>query len=341
MAHPYLVKDIAFQAGLGTATVDRVLNNRPGVRRQTALRVHAAIAELERQDVYLERAGRLFMIDVVMETPDRFAEAARAAFEREAGALAPAIFRSRFHLSDVYKTSDMVKVLDRIRLRGSDGIVLKAANAPEISAAIKRVEAAGIPVVTLVTDLPTSARSAYAGADNRAAGETAAYLIANRYAGRGGRVLLTLSSSRFQGEEEREAGFRAHMQARHPEVRMTSISEGLGRDTATGALAAEALRRFPDISAVYSIGGGNRALVSAFEEAGRLCEIFVGHDLDADNLKLLRSGALTFVLHHDLKSDVREAFRAIQARHEKKRGFVARLSPMEVITPFNIPREFD
>ena len=38
MAHLFLVKDIAFQAGLSTATVDRVLNGRPGVRQQTEMR---------------------------------------------------------------------------------------------------------------------------------------------------------------------------------------------------------------------------------------------------------------------------------------------------------------
>ncbi len=38
MAHPFFVKDIAFQAGLSTAAVDRVLNGRPGVRQQTEMR---------------------------------------------------------------------------------------------------------------------------------------------------------------------------------------------------------------------------------------------------------------------------------------------------------------
>ncbi|MGO7845227.1 substrate-binding domain-containing protein, partial [Rhizobium johnstonii] len=47
----------------------------------------------------------------------------------------------------------------------------------DVAAAVARADAAGIPVVTLVNDLPNSASIAYAGADNRAAGETAAYLI--------------------------------------------------------------------------------------------------------------------------------------------------------------------
>jgi LacI family transcriptional regulator len=42
---------------------------------------------------------------------------------------------------------------------------------------VLRLTEAGIPVVTLVTDLPFSKRVAYVGTDNRSAGATAAYLV--------------------------------------------------------------------------------------------------------------------------------------------------------------------
>ncbi|MDX3925388.1 MAG: LacI family DNA-binding transcriptional regulator [Shinella sp.] len=338
MAHLFLIKDIAFQAGLSTATVDRVLNKRPGVRRQTAARVMAAIDELEKQQAGLEAAGRSYAVDVVMEAPDRFTSAVRSAFESETGAFLPAVFRSRFHLAEVIRVQDMVQVLDRIRLRGTDGVVLKAPDVPEIAAAVARLDVAGIPVVTLVTDLPNTARIAYAGADNRAAGETAAYLVGERLKDRKASVLVTLSSNRFRGEEEREIGFRRLMRERYPGLGVVEISEGFGRDAATGALVSEALRSDPDIAAVYSIGGGNHAVLAAFEAAGRSCEIFVAHDLDADNLALLREGRISFVLHHDLRADARTVFRAVMARKRKlTQTGPAMLSAVEVITPCNIP----
>lgn len=91
MAHPFLVKDIAFQAGLSTATVDRVLNGRRGVRQQTVMRVNAAIRELERQQAGLEVQGRKYAVDVVMEAPERFTEAVRKAFESEAATFMPTV----------------------------------------------------------------------------------------------------------------------------------------------------------------------------------------------------------------------------------------------------------
>ncbi len=338
MAHPFLVKDIAFQAGLSTATVDRVLNERPGVRRQTSARVRAAIAELEKQQAGLDIQGRKFAIDIVMEAPERFTDAVRRAFESEAMTLAPTSFRCRFHFAETMRPHDIVQLLDRIRLRGTDGVVLKAPDVPEIVAAVARFETSGIPIVTLVTDLPHSQRTAYAGADNRAAGETAAYLIGERFAGAEATVLVTLSSGRFRGEEEREIGFRRVLREHYPTIRIVEISEGHGRDSETGALADAALAANQDINAAYSIGGGNRSVLAAFDRLGRHCALYIAHDLDEDNLALLRARRIHFVLHHDLKTDARTAFRTIMLHGRAPSIAVGpQLSAVVVITPYNVP----
>jgi ABC-type sugar transport system substrate-binding protein len=82
--------------------------------------------------------------------------------------------------------------------------VLKAPDTSEMNEAVARLTGRGIPVVTLVTDLPRSPRTAYIGIDNRAAGATAAYLLTQWLGRRPGAVLVTLSRSFFRGEEERE-----------------------------------------------------------------------------------------------------------------------------------------
>ncbi|TAY55603.1 substrate-binding domain-containing protein, partial [Rhizobium leguminosarum] len=250
----------------------------------------------------------------------------------------PGVFRCRFHFAEVMKPAELVQLLDRIRLRGTHGIVLKAPDVAEVAVAVARADAAGIPVVTLVTDLPNSARIAYAGADNRAAGETAAYLIGEFLGTDGGKVLVTLSSGRFRGEEEREIGFRRVIRARYPAIGITEISEGHGTDAATGTLAAAALAADPAINAVYSIGGGNRAVLAAFDAAKRPVRVFVAHDLDADNRALLAARRIGFVLHHDLRTDARSAFRAIMSRATAlPRTVPPSLSSVEIVTPYNMP----
>ena len=59
---------------------------------------------------------------------------------------------------------------------------------------------------------------------------------------------------------------------------------------------------------MYSVGGGNTATVAAFERLGRVCRVFIAHDLDADNRRLLREGRISVVLHNDLRTDARLGF---------------------------------
>jgi LacI family transcriptional regulator len=332
----YLVKDIAFQAGLSTATVDRVLNGRAGVRGQTSARVDAAIRELERQEGNLARGGRSFVIDVVIEAPERFSNEVRAAFEGEAGAFHPNMFRVRFQNAERMDHASFAAHLDRIRLRGSDGVVIKAPDVTEVRAAVARLATAGIPVLTLVTDLPGSGRLAYAGIDNGAAGRTAAYLLNLALGNRGGRILVTLSSSRFRGEEERVEGFRNALQESGSGLSMVEISEGFGRDEQTGALACSALTAYADICAVYSVGGANHSVLEAFAQAGRNCSAFVAHDLDSDNRALLRSKRISFVLHHDLRADIRNVYRLLLEHNRlQPQSKTALLSEIGIFSPYN------
>jgi LacI family transcriptional regulator len=338
VAHPFLIKEIAQQAGLSEATVDRVLNNRDGVRKHTAQRVKQAIRELDGQSEQAGLAGRKFVVDVVMQAPDRFSESVRLALEEEMPALRPAVFRTRYHFSEVARLSDLVTQIDRIGARGTHGLFLKAPDVPEIAAAVDRLAARGVPVVTLVTDVANCRRAAYVGMDNRAAGETAAYLIGEWLGSAKARILTTLSSNRFRGEEEREIGFRRALRTRYPNLGIVEVSEGLGIDGATGALVRKALAANPDIVAAYSIGGGNRAIVEVFQAMSRECQVFIGHDLDADNLSLLHEKRISAVLHHDLRFDLRSACRVVmQAHRVLPTGPPPTPSQVQVITPFNLP----
>src|SRR3954467_3244488 len=202
VGHPYPIREIARQAGLSEATVDRVLNNRPGVRASTVSNVRQAITDLDRQRSQLRLNGRTFLGDVVMQTPHRFSSAVKSALEAELPSLRPAVVRSRFHFREKGRPADIVRVLDDIRRRGSMGVVLAAADVPAVIDAVAKLDRAGIPVVTLVTDIPLSQRVAYVGIDNRAAGSTAAYLIDRVLGDRQGDVLIVLSRGAFRGDEE-------------------------------------------------------------------------------------------------------------------------------------------
>ena len=104
---------------MSEATVDRVLHERPGVRESARAEVQQAIRDLDKHRTQLELSGRKFLVDVVMQSPERFTTAFRAAVEAELPALAPAVVRSRFQFRVTGSTPAMVETLDRIGARGT------------------------------------------------------------------------------------------------------------------------------------------------------------------------------------------------------------------------------
>ena len=305
MPNKFSLKEIAHQAGLSLATVDRVLHGRNHVRQATKDRVAAAQQELARQYAASQLQGTKVTLDFVMLAPNRFTSAVREAVEAELPLMRPATFRARFHLAEILSEDELVAVLRAICRRGTQGIVLKAPATANVLAVLAELAARKIPVVTYVTDIHPSLRLAYVGMPNQKAGATAAYLLSRMAGPAQGRVLITLSSRAFEGEDARRIGFTNHLARYAPHLSFVTVSEGFGVDRATGALVASALAEHSDIRLVYSIGGGNRAILDAFSAVGRKIDVFAAHDLDRINTGLLKAGALSFVIHHSFRQDAR------------------------------------
>ena len=341
MSHPFRVREIAAQAGLSEATVDRVLHERGGVRASTVREVHQAVADLQRQQSQVRLSGRTFMLDVVVQAPQRFSSAVRSALESELASLRPAVIRARFHPHPGASPAAVVATLEKVARTGSHGVVLKAPDVPEVHSAVARLAAARIPVVTLVTDLPGCARVAYVGIDNRAAGATAAYLLTALLGERGGDILVVRGSGAFRGEDDREMGFRGTLRALAPRRRQVDVIDDEDRAEALATRVLDALDAGPGVRAVYSMyagAGGNSAVLDAFTTRGRQCLASVAHDLDGENAPLLHQRRLTAVLHHDLRQDLRRCAQVVmQAQHALPGPITSHPSTIQVVTPYNMP----
>ncbi|MFY1709433.1 LacI family DNA-binding transcriptional regulator [Tritonibacter scottomollicae] len=338
MTHRFPIKEIARQAGLGTATVDRVLNGRAHVSPQTKMRVTAAMDELKAQEAQLAARGRRLFFDFVIEAPSRFSREVKATAEAILPQIGTAVCRPRFLLQDIMEEDEVVAALMRIMKRGSHGVCLKARDTAKIREAVKMLANARIPVVTLVTDIGGPDRLAYVGLDNAGAGRTAAYLISLTLGEAQGMVLATRSHERFLGEEERESAFVEALASERPGLNVLAVQGGRGVDFETSKLLTESMGDIRNLRAVYSMGGGNRSIIRTLEDNGIRPEVYVAHDLDRENRELILNRRLDFILHHDLQLDIRNAFNAFLGYHRLSNELLETpISTAQVLTPENVP----
>lgn len=334
MTHRFPIKEIARQSGLGTATVDRVINNRAHVSPQTRRRVAAAMDELEQQEAQLAARGRRLFFDFVVEAPARFSREVRRCAEACLPDIGAAVCRPRFLLQEIMTEAEVIDALNRIARRGSHGVCLKARDLPGIRSAIATLHDARIPVVTLVTDITSPGRAAYVGLDNASAGRTAAWLVAQTLRSATGTVLTTKSQTSFLGEEERATAFAETLSRTCPQLRIIDASGGSGVPYETSRNVARVTDQLGDLRAVYSMGGGNRAILDVL---GRRPDLFIAHDLDRENRHLIGNGEIDVILHHDLQSDIRNAYLGLLRAHGLVRDPVIAPSHIQIITPENIP----
>ena len=333
----FSLKRIAAQAGVSRATVDRALHGRGQVHHQTQRRIQQALHELELLERQGLAAGQTLFLDLVMVAPQRFSRQVRAALTGELASLAPFRISPRFHFFEQAPAADLIALLHRCHQRGTHSIILKAPDEPGLNAAVDAICTAGTPILTLVTDLPASRRLHYIGMDNRAAGQTAAYLFAHWLPVGPATVAVNIGSTRFRGEEEREMGFRAGLRERRPDLNVVDIANGFGLHAETREATLRQLERHRDLMAIYNVGGANPAILQAFDEAERKLNLLIGHDLDEDNSRLLRTEQLHAVIDHDLRADMRHAclhlLVAQRCLGPEALASIPARSPIQVLTP--------
>lgn len=302
------IADVAREAGVSTATVDRVLNQRPGVKGRTRDLVLSTAARLRYpgagQDLPPVEGRRAVEI-VLPGGTNTFMDMLAASFEAEGRGRADASITVR--RIEGFNPDALAAAIEAVRDR-CDGLGIVALDHPTVREAIRGAAAAGVPVVTLCSDISHVPRHAYIGIDNRAAGRLAGYLV-GRFVGRGaGRVALFAGSLSYRGHEEREMGFRHILAEAFPSLQIVALREMRDDVERSYAEARALLAAHPDIAGLYNIGAGNRGIARALAEAGRAGRVvYVGHELTEHTRRFLLQGTMDAVIDQTPADEARLA----------------------------------
>jgi LacI family transcriptional regulator len=290
--------------------VDRTLNNRAGVKERTRSQVLDAAERLgylpeRREDGpgiaapvdidFLLPGGTNTFLRMLSHHLDSLAEARRDKA------------RIRVHLIEGLNPDALARKL--IELKDvSHGIGVIPLDHPTVREAIRDVAAGGVPVLTMVSDISNVARIGYVGIDNRAAGRLAGHLLGRFIRPGGQEVALFTGSLSYRGHEEREMGFRHVLAEEHPHLKVVELRE-VRDDTQRAYDEARALlSSYGNLSGIYNIGGGNRGIARALEEAGRARDVvFVCHELTEFTRRYLIAGVVDAVIDQNPRIEARDA----------------------------------
>lgn len=304
--------DIARLAGVGTATVERVLNGRGGVRPATTERVIAAARALDYPRRLPEVHRGLLRIEVLLVRPETtFFQRLSRAFERIGATLDPSVKVHRTFVDE----DDPRAIAARIaspELRRA-GLTLAVPDHPAIRAAIRAAVGAGLPVVHVVTRAGEG-MGELVSIDNYAAGRTAALFLARMQDAAG--TVLALAHPIYQVHRERIRGFSDYL-AEHPRSGLSFRWIGFGRDDAerSSALLREALKTWPDLVGLYNAGGANSVLCEVLRRhPGGRKPFFVGHELTERSAAALREGIMAVVLDQAPEAQARRAVDLLLSR---------------------------
>jgi LacI family transcriptional regulator len=319
---------VAEAAGVSSATVDRVLNDRGNVSPKTAQKVIIAARQVGLNRNLPGSYHRGVRIEVLLIRPEL-----------------PLIKRINQYLANIASTLDRSVIVNRTILKNDDpkkfanhifscdaqGIILFGREDKEVYDAIATVAAAGKIVVTVISDMHDSARFAYAGADHYAGGRTAGFFM-SRIAPQSGSVVILCNHHRYHGHVERIRGMHDALIEAGNGIAVSDVVEGRDERQLSELLLTEVLQGRNDVIGIYNSGAANLAVERAIRRSSLIDPIFIGHELTENTIRMLREGVMTLTIDQNPERQARNAVNLILGQF----GYGEPIQQMREYVPFTI-----
>lgn len=312
------VHDLAKVAGVSLATIDRVLNGRPGVSEKTIAKVTNAIEEIgySRNLAATKLAKRnrqkfLFLLpDAKNEVIGMIGDAIDQLSKLTSADQIDVIIQR----APIHQPLEFVKKLDALDLKAIDGIAIMGPETPELVAAINQIHEKRIPIIALISDLPNAPSVNFVGIDNIAAGRTAGVLLGRFLSGKSGKILVISGASDVRDHADRRLGFDEVLNSQFPHLDALPSIEGWDDADRVEEMVLNALDTHKDIIGIYSLAAGNKGLINCLQTQPELSKnVVIAHELTSHSKAALKEGVFDALIVQDIGHIVRSAIRKLKA----------------------------
>lgn len=271
MAKKPTILDLAQASGLGVATVDRVLHERPNVSDRARERVAKAAAELGYpvpQSLAINTGAKLRQLDlgfVLHKKGQAFYQTFMREIETACQRRTDVSITPHIRFSPSQSPDDFVREMTAAADH-SQAIAATAVNHTSTARITEDLMKRGVPVYSMLNDFARSSGAGYFGMDNMKVGRLAGSVMAMRLQ-KDCKVAVMIGGTRWHGHAMRETGFRTYLREYAPQIEVLDTLVNLETRQLTYEATLDLLNRVPDLSGMYVAGGGMEGAIAAVREA--------------------------------------------------------------------------
>lgn len=310
------IREIARLAGVSRGTVDRALNNRPGINPQIKQQILRIADEVGYRS---NRAGRMLGlrkkpltlgVQMPADGNDFFLDVSEG-LEEAAAEFADAGLSLRIETMKGYSVERQLAQLNSLLDSGVNGLAFVPIDQPPIRSFMQKLARQDIPVITLNSDIADAPRLCYVGNDYTASGRTAGGLLGLLAGDRPLETLIMTGSVQVLGHNQRIRGFSQVVREHYPHIHILDIQENQDDDRLSEQLVADALQRWPQLNALYLTAGGVAGACRAVRRAADRRLKIVSFDQTRATEPLLQEGLITASISQEPRQQGYQAIRLL------------------------------
>ncbi|MEG1491274.1 MAG: LacI family DNA-binding transcriptional regulator [Oscillospiraceae bacterium] len=295
------IKQIAELSNVSRGTVDRVLNNRSGVKPEVRQRIRDIAEALKYKPNILGKAlvglAESLKIGVIL-TPDNnpFID------EVKLGIQSAVEEYNHYGIEVIIRTLPSLDpmaqllILDEMEQMGINAVAMIPLDDNIIRERINALAAQSIPIITFNSRIENVDELCFVG-QNHTLGGTCAGGLMGKLLPSGGDIGVIISSKTLACHIDRLNGFSSRLEERYPDIHIVSVMENADQDDLAFDCALRMLNEYPELGGIYITGGGIVGLGKAVKILKKNASLkIISHDFVDGTAELLKAGILDFAI---------------------------------------------
>lgn len=297
------VRSIAKLANVSRGTIDRVLNDRPGVNPEVREKIKKILEEM---DYKPNIAGKALAFQknpvkigvIILSKDDLVYQEVYEGVKSVSLELKDFGIIVECCLMEGHDVNEQLMYIRELKSKNISALAISPLDEDVIREELKKLSDENIKIVTFNTDITDTDRVCFIGQDLKKSGRVAGDLI-GKLLPDGGNVLIITGQKKIKALQERIKGFKDILEEEYPKVKITDILQKGNIEKTSYIDTLEILKSKNDINAIFitdrGIGGAGKAIIELNKRHIKL----VCYDKIPETIELIRDKIVDFTITQD------------------------------------------